>query len=91
MEVLKNLLDMLYSSENGMMYFYIVSAAIALILVVLIIITLVTGNKEAKELAETKENTEEAKESVVVENESLPNEEVTTPEIVNKSINFDTE
>ena len=34
--MLKSMLDKLYSSQNGMMYFYIISASIAFILIILI-------------------------------------------------------
>ena len=43
--MLKNMLDKLYSSQNGMMYFYIISALIAFILIILIIITISKSNK----------------------------------------------
>lgn len=52
MEKLKNILDSIYSSEHGMLYFYIVLGVIALIFVVLIIITIIKAKKEDKKTEE---------------------------------------
>ncbi|MGN1112872.1 MAG: hypothetical protein ACI4RP_06675 [Acutalibacteraceae bacterium] len=77
MDMLKSMLDKLYSSQNGMMYFYIISASIAFILIILIIVTIAKGNKneeikeEVKE--ENKENTQKIDEP---KSEELPKEEV---------------
>lgn len=75
--MLKNMLDKLYSSQNGMMYFYIISASIAFILIILIIVTIVKGNKgeEIKEKVkeDNKENIQKIDEP---KSEELPKEEV---------------
>lgn len=80
--MLKSMLDKLYSSQNGMMYFYIISASIAFILIILIIVTIAKGNKseeikeEVKE--ENKENTQKIDEP---KSEELPKEEVSSAPI----------
>ena len=80
--MLKSMLDKLYSSQNGMMYFYIISASIAFILIILIIVTIAQGNKseeikeEVKE--ENKENTQKIDEP---KSEELPKEEVSSAPI----------
>ena len=80
--MLKSMLDKLYSSQNGMMYFYIISALIAFILIILIIVTIAKGNKseeikeEVKE--ENKENTQKIDE---LKSEELPKEEVSSAPI----------
>ena len=82
MDMLKSMLDKLYSSQNGMMYFYIISASIAFILIILIIVTIAKGNKneeikeEVKE--ENKENTQKIDEP---KSEELPKEEVSSAPI----------
>ena len=82
MDMLKNMLDKLYSSQNGMMYFYIISASIAFILIILIIVTIAKGNKseeikeEVKE--ENKENTQKIDEP---KSEELPKEEMSSAPI----------
>ena len=77
MDMLKNMLDKLYSSQNGMMYFYIISALIAFILIILIIVTIAKGNKgeEIKEKVkeDNKENIQKIDEP---KSEELPKEEV---------------
>ena len=80
--MLKNMLDKLYSSQNGMMYFYIISASIAFILIILLIVTIAKCNKseeikeEVKE--ENKENTQKIDEP---KSEELPKEEVSSAPI----------
>ena len=82
MDMLKSMLDKLYSSQNGMMYFYIISALIAFILIILIIVTIAKGNKseeikeEVKE--ENKENTQKIDEP---KSDELPKEEVSSAPI----------
>ena len=75
--MLKSMLDKLYSSQNGMMYFYIISALIAFILIILIIVTIAKGNKgeEIKEKVkeDNKENIQKIDEP---KSEELPKEEV---------------
>ena len=48
MDKLRNILDTIYNTEHGMLYFYLILGAIALIFVVLIIITIVKAKKEDK-------------------------------------------
>lgn len=80
--MLKSMLDKLYSSQNGMMYFYIISALIAFILIILIIVTIAKGNKseeikeEVKE--ENKENTQKIDEP---KSDELPKEEMSSAPI----------
>ena len=75
MDKLRNILDTIYNTEHGMLYFYLILGAIALIFVVLIIITIVKAKKEDKILKEVEKNNpalksepqEEVKEPVKVE------------------------
>ena len=41
MENIKKFLELIYNSDNGMLYFYVITGSIALILIVLIIINVV--------------------------------------------------
>lgn len=49
MENIKKILELIYNSDNGMLYFYVITGSIALILIVLIIINIKKGKKQAKE------------------------------------------
>ena len=49
MENIKKFLELIYNSDNGMLYFYVITGSIALILIVLIIINIKQGKKQAKE------------------------------------------
>lgn len=49
MENIKKFLELIYKSDNGMLYFYVITGSIALILIVLIIINIKQGKKQAKE------------------------------------------
>lgn len=49
MENIKKFLELIYNSDNGMLYFYVITGSIALILIVLIIINIKKGKKQAKE------------------------------------------
>ena len=49
MENIKKFLELIYDSDNGMLYFYVITGSIALILIVLIIINIKKGKKQAKE------------------------------------------
>lgn len=79
--MLKNMLDKLYSSQNGMMYFYIISALIAFILIILIIITISKSNKTEEVKEENKENTPKIDE--------LKSEEIKKDEVITDSISDD--
>lgn len=84
MDKLRNILDTIYNTEHGMLYFYLILGAIALIFVVLIIITIVKAKKEDKILKEVEKNNpalksepqEEVKEPVKVEHKEEPTEEI---------------
>lgn len=83
MDKLRNILDTIYNTEHGMLYFYLILGAIALIFVVLIIITIVKAKKEDKILKEENHNPalksepqEEVKEPVKVELKEEPTEEI---------------
>lgn len=84
MDKLRNILDTIYNTEHGMLYFYLILGAIALIFVVLIIITIVKAKKEDKILKEVEKNNpalkrepqEEVKEAVKVELKEEPTEEI---------------
>lgn len=84
MDKLRNILDTIYNTEHGMLYFYLILGAIALIFVVLIIITIVKAKKEDKILKEVEKNNpalksepqEEVKEPVEVELKEEPTEEI---------------
>ena len=75
MDKLRNILDTIYNTEHGMLYFYLILGVIALIFVVLIIITIIKAKKEDKILKEVEKNNpalksepqEEVKEPVKVE------------------------
>lgn len=49
MENIKKFLELIYNSDNGMLYFYVITGSIALILIVLIIINIKKGKKQVKE------------------------------------------
>ena len=49
MENIKKFLELIYKSDNGMLYFYVITGSIALILIVLIIINIKQGKKQSKE------------------------------------------
>ena len=49
MENIKKFLELIYDSDNGMLYFYVITGSIALILIVLIIINIKKGKKQTKE------------------------------------------
>lgn len=84
MDKLRNILDTIYNTEHGMLYFYLILGAIALIFVVLIIITIVKAKKEDKILKEVEKNNpalksepqEEVKEPVKVELKEEPTEDI---------------
>ena len=66
MENIKKFLELIYNSDNGMLYFYVVTGSIALILIMLIIINIKKGKKQAKE--DIQVETKPASETVVQEN-----------------------
>ncbi len=84
MDKLRNILDTIYNTEHGMLYFYLILGVIALIFVVLIIITIVKAKKEDKILQEVEKNNpalksesqEEVKEPVKVELKEESKEEI---------------
>ena len=84
MDKLRNILDTIYNTEHGMLYFYLILGIIALIFVVLIIITIVKAKKEDKILQEVEKNNpalksepqEEVKEPVKVELKEKSKEEI---------------
>lgn len=84
MDKLRNILDTIYNTEHGMLYFYLILGIIALIFVVLIIITIVKAKKEDKILKEVEKNNpalksepqEEVKEPVKVELKEEPTEAI---------------
>ena len=81
--MLKNMLDKLYSSQNGMMYFYIISASIAFILIILIIVTIAKGNKSEEIKEEVKEGNKENTQKIdEPKSEELPKEEVSLAPIL---------
>lgn len=80
--MLKSMLDKLYSSQNGMMYFYIISASIAFILIILIIVTIAKGNKSEEIKEEVKEGNKENTQKIdELKSEELPKEEVSSAPI----------
>ena len=82
MDMLKSMLDKLYSSQNGMMYFYIISASIAFILIILIIVTIAKGNKNEEVREEVKEENKENIQKIdEPKSEELPKEEVSSAPI----------
>ena len=50
MENIKKILDIIYSSKNGMMYFYSITSLVALIFIILIIVT-IKKEKNKKEIS----------------------------------------
>ena len=48
MENIKKFLELIYNSDNGMLYFYVITGSIALILILLIIINIKKRIKENK-------------------------------------------
>lgn len=66
MENIKKFLELIYNSDNGMLYFYVITGSIALILIVLIIINIKKGKKQVQE--DIQVETKPASESKVQEN-----------------------
>lgn len=66
MENIKKFLELIYNSDNGMLYFYVITGTIALILIVLIIINIKRGKKQVK--ADVQSETKPVEEIVVKEN-----------------------
>lgn len=54
MEIIKKILDTIYSSKNGMLYFYVITSVIALCFIILIIITIKKG-KNSSEIIDNNE------------------------------------
>ena len=52
MENIKKLLDIIYSSKNGMIYFYTITSLVALIFIILIILTIKKEKKKPKVIEE---------------------------------------
>lgn len=76
MEKLKSLLDSIYNTEHGMLYFYLILGVIALIFVVLIIITIIKAKKEDKILKEVEQNNPALKTEFTPEVKEEPQEEI---------------
>lgn len=95
MENIKKFLELIYNSDNGMLYFYVITGSIALILIVLIIINIKKGKKQAKEemQVESKSDSEpKAQENIddkKVEIQSVvdekPKEEQKVEEVIEKT------
>lgn len=95
MENIKKILELIYNSDNGMLYFYVITGSIALILIVLIIINIKKGKKQAKEemQVESKSDSEpKAQENIddkKVEIQSVvdekPKEEQKVEEVIEKT------
>lgn len=95
MENIKKFLELIYNSDNGMLYFYVVTGSIALILIVLIIINIKKGKKQAKE--DIQVESKPASETVVQENiddkkvevqsvvDEKPKEEQKVEEVIEKT------
>lgn len=77
MENIKKFLELIYNSDNGMLYFYAITGSIALILIVLIIINIKKGKKQAKE--EIQVETKSASETVVQENIQVESKPASEP------------
>ena len=95
MENIKKFLELIYNSDNGMLYFYVVTGSIALILIVLIIINIKKGKKQAKEdiqveskpVSETvvQENIDDKKVEVQSVVDEKPKEEQKVEEVIEKT------
>lgn len=95
MENIKKFLELIYNSDNGMLYFYVVTGSIALILIMLIIINIKKGKKQAKE--DIQVESKPASETVVQENiddkkvevqsvvDEKPKEEQKVEEVIEKT------
>ena len=77
MENIKKFLELIYNSDNGMLYFYVITGSIALILIVLIIINVKKGKKQAKE--DIKVESKPDLETVVQENVQVETKPVSEP------------
>lgn len=95
MENIKKFLELIYNSDNGMLYFYVITGSIALILIVLIIINIKKGKKQAKEemQVETKlasepkaqENIDDKKVEVQSMVDEKPKEEQKVEEVIEET------
>lgn len=79
MENIKKFLELIYNSDNGMLYFYVITGSIALILIVLIIVNIKKGKKQVKE--DIQVETKPAPETVVQENIQVETKPVEEPNV----------
>lgn len=93
MENLTKMLEKLYSSQNGMLYFYIVTGSIALLLIILIIVSLAKGKKkevnvdstdkiEEKQFDEDKKVQEVIEDNLVSENIDIKSNELDNSDVI---------
>ena len=82
MENIKKFLELIYNSDNGMLYFYVITGSIALILIVLIIINIKKGKKQVQE--DIQVETKPATESKVQEN--IDDKKVEVQNVVDEKI-----
>ena len=95
MENIKKFLELIYNSDNGMLYFYVITGSIALILIVLIIINIKKGKKQVQEdiQVETKpasepkvqENIDDKKVEVQSVVDEKPKEEQKVEEVIEET------
>ena len=82
MENIKKFLELIYNSDNGMLYFYVITGSIALILIVLIIINIKKGKKQVQE--DIQVETKPASEPKVQEN--IDDKKVDVQNVVDEKI-----
>lgn len=82
MENLTKMLEKLYSSQNGMLYFYIVTGSIALLLIILIIVSISKGKKKDDKAKEVKEVQEFKENNPVSENIDIKSNELDSNDVI---------
>lgn len=82
MENLTKMLEKLYSSQNGMLYFYIVTGTIALLLIILIIVSISKGKKKDDKAKEVKEVQEVKDNNLVSENIDIKSNKLDNSDVI---------
>lgn len=82
MENLTKMLEKLYSSQNGMLYFYVVTGTIALLLIILIIVSISKGKKKDDKAKEVKEVQEFKENNPVSENIDIKSNELDSNDVI---------
>lgn len=79
MEFIKKILSTIYSSENGMLYFYIITSILALFLIILIIINIKKDKNNLKVTVKDNSNKNDA--NILNNDNNIKEEEIEIPKI----------